>query len=145
MTDSSGKAWSWLTEESGLLKEKAAAATQDVKAAVSATGGQAEEQVRKTFDALLARLDLTAGDADRVWRTVEAYAREKGISTLAAAKLALPCLLQLTLDAAAEPERSIPAIAIAQYLTAVMEKLGVQSDSGAEELLRKLSEALNGV
>ena len=141
VTSATQDAWGWLKKESDALKEQAADLTGQVRRAAEATGEQAEATVRETFDALLTRLNLSQADADRVWATVEAYAKEKGISTLAAAKLALPYLMQLVIDSSAQPD-SIPAIAIAQYLTAIVEKLGVENDSAAQELIEQLIVAM---
>ena len=141
VTKSTENAWNWLTEEIDSLKPEVRENLDLVREAASAAGDSAEAAVRDAFDQMLAKLDLNENDARKVWETVSAYADQKGISRLTAARLALPYLLQLTIDSA-ESDTGIPAVAIAQYLTAIMEKQGVGTDETADELVEQLRQAL---
>jgi len=140
VTETADGAWTWVQEEAATLETEWKDALETVGEAVSAQGEEAEKKLRGAFDSLTAKLGLTEEDAGKVWATLEAYAGQKGISTAAAVRLALPYLFQLALEG--EKAGSAPAIAIAQYLTAALEKTGVSSEKDAAELAAKLEEAL---
>ena len=141
VTESKTDAWSWITEESASLND---AFREELAAIQSAISNNEIDTVKAVFDKLLSQLGLTDEDADKVWSTVRSYAEEKGISHLTAAKLALPYLFQLTVDGG-NSNNGIPAIAIAQYITAIVEKLNVSSEHDANELVQQLSEILEGI
>ncbi len=143
VTEKADDPWSWITEEAKGNKAFAQNA-EKVKQAVTAEGADAEARVKETFDALMAELGHTAEDSQKVWDTVRAYAAEKGIDPLTAAKLALPYLLKLTVDGGTA-SGGIPAVAVAQYLTAIAEKQGTVTGDSADALLKQLTEALGTV
>ena len=144
VTETAGNPWGWLVEEASTLQPEASATLSNVKEAVMADDDDAETIVKATFIAMLKALKLNDEDSQKVWKTIEAYADQKGISKLAASKLALPYLFQLTVDSA-ESQDGIPAIAIAQYLTAIVEKLNVNATDDADHLIDQLNEALIGI
>ena len=144
VTDRAGGAWDWIRTEAAARKPEFVRGMEAVREAVSARGKDAEAAVRNRFDALLEKLDLGPEDAQRVWDSVRAYAERKGIPPLAAETLALPYLFRLTEDAEGA-EENMPAVAVAQYLTAAIEKLGVRTAEGAEALLDQLRDALESV
>ena len=138
ITATADDAWKWMRDTYDQLLSQAKTETEGLKQAVAS---QAEDTVKQQTLALLKEMKLSDEDAAKVWETLEAYAEQKGISTLSAAKLALPSLLQLTVDSRdAEP---MPAVAVAQYLTAVIEKMGVTNEAEAQELIDQLNTALN--
>ena len=144
VTDTAQGAWNWLGQVAPLLKEDNAVTLGKILGAVSATGSGAEDRVREVFSALLEDLGVTGQDADRVWASVQAYAKENGISGLTAAKLSLPLLFRLTVGAEAGSDRSLPALAAARYLTGSLESI-TAGQASAEELLRQLKEVLAGI
>ena len=101
----------------------------------------AEDKVEDVFLLLLKKLKLSDEDSRKVWDTIQAYAEEKEISRLTAAKLALPFLFQLVNENTALG-LYIPPIAIAQYLTGIMEKLDIATDRSANELVEQLNTVL---
>lgn len=141
VTETTSNPWEWLTEEVKALEPETLKTLSTVKEAAMANEGDAEAKVKAAFFAMLNTLKLNDEDSEKVWDTIEAYASQKGISKLAASKLALPYLFQLTIDSA-QTQESIPAIAIAQYLTAIVEKLNVDTTDMANQLVDQLNEAL---
>lgn len=87
---------------------------------------------------LLANLKLNDADTKRVLDTIQAYAEEKGISVSAMEAIMLPYLLQLTIDSESLGNASIPAVAVAQYLTGVVEKLGIKTEEEAQLLAKRV-------
>lgn len=144
VTETTSNPWEWLTAEAKTLQPEALKTLSDVKEAAMSNGSDAEEKVEVVFLAMLKTLKLNDEDSEKVWSTVEAYANQKGISKLAASKLALPYLFQLTIDST-ETQEGIPAIAIAQYLTAIVEKLNVSTTEVASQFVDQLNEVLNGI
>ncbi len=141
ITRATNEPWKWLVEESATLRAEARTVLSGFKTAVI---GDSEKAVKAIFNEMLRKLELSEEDSQKVWDTVEAYAKQKGISQLSAAKLALPYLLQLTIDRE-ESQDPVPAIAIAQYLTGIIEKLNVNSADSANELVDQLKEALDEI
>ena len=144
VTDTADNPWKWLADESKALQPEALETLSSVKEAVISNDSDAEAKVKAAFTTLLKRLNLNDEDSQRVWDTIDAYANQKGISKLAASKLALPYLFQLTIDST-ETSEGIPAIAIAQYLTAIIEKLGINTTDMADQLVNQLNEVLKGI
>ena len=144
VTETENNPWKWLTDEFSALSAESRETLSNIKDAVSATGADAEAKVKDTFDTMLGKLKLSDDDSQKVWATIKSYAEQKGISQLAASKIALPYLFQLTIDSA-ESNDNIPAIAIAQYLTAIIEKLNVTSNEAATGLIDQLNEVLGGI
>lgn len=144
VTETTSNPWEWLTAEAKTLQPEALKTLSDVKEAAMSNGSDAEDKVKATFFSMLKTLKLNNEDSEKVWNTMEAYANQKGISKMAASKLALPYLFQLTIDSA-ETQEGIPAIAIAQYLTAIVEKLNVSTTEAAGQLVDQLNEVLSGI
>ncbi len=144
VTDSTAQTWDWIVEESDTVKSRFKDEFETVKKAVSAAESAQEGNIRKAYDQLLKKLNLSSDDTQKVWDTIRAYAEENGISPLSAEILGLPYLFQLTVDKA-ESNEDIPAIVVAQYLTGVIEKLGVKTSEAADTLIKKLSEAFNSI
>lgn len=144
VTEDSKNAWTWIQDKANALKNQGNEVLDKAKSAIATIGDSAEENVKDIFLSLLADLDLCETDADKVWETIQAYAEEKGISPISAAKLAIPYLLKLNADADQEGGK-IPAVAIAQYLTGIIEKLGISNDDYANELIDQLNEVLSGL
>ena len=140
VTESATNPWNWLSEETASLRTELRDVLNDVK---DAAASDDEAKVRKTFRELAEILNLTEENSERIWSTINAYAEQKGIAPLTAMKLALPYLFQLTNDSG-EAKDSIPAIAIAQYLTAIIEKLNVKTSEDANGLIEQLNTVLNG-
>lgn len=144
VTETASNPWEWLAEGTKTLQPEAVKTLSTVKEAVMSNDSDAETKVKTTFTAMLKALKQNDEDSQKVWDTVAAYAIQKGISKLTVVKLVLPYLFQLTIDSA-EAQDGIPAIAIAQYLTAIVEKLNVNTTDMAEQLVGQLNEVLNGI
>lgn len=144
VTDTSTSVWEWI-KDSAQLSSKQPPRFVKLKSAISAQDEEeAQTAIKEVYDELLREIGIEGADAEKIWDSVCAYADQKGISRITVAKLSLPYLAKLAEDGSAEPSGSIPAVAIAQYLTGVIEKLGVQSDDIANKLVVSLMEVLNG-
>lgn len=141
VTDNVENKWAWLAEEKTRLQVQYGPVVENLKAVVNSSGEAEKQEVQQVFDELLSRLGLDEGNKQKVWDTMKAYAEQKGISESAMEKLVLPYLLQLVIDSEGTGD-SIPAIAVAQYLTGVVEKLGVSSNEDAFALIDQLRETL---
>ena len=144
VTEKASNPWEWLIVETKSLQPNALMTLSTIKEAVESNDNDAETIVKTAFVAMLKELKLNDEESQKVWDTIAAYAGQKGISQITASKLALPYLFQLTVENA-EVQNDIPAIAIAQYLTAIIEKLGVKSTEEANQLIDQLNEALRGI
>ena len=144
VTQTAYNTWGWLADESSALSAESRETLSNIRDAVSATGTDAEAKVKDAFAAMLGKLQLSDEDSQKVWKTVQSYAEQNGISQLEASKIALPYLLQLTIDGA-ESKNNIPAVAVAQYLTAVFEKLNVTSTEAVSGMIDQLNEVLGRI
>ena len=108
----------------------------------AAQGGETEVKVsvHDLLAQLLSKLKLSEADIDKVFETIKAYSESKGISVDAMEAIMLPYLLQLANDSETIGNVNIPAIAVAQYLTGVVEKLGVKNEQEAQLLAAKVTE-----
>ena len=140
ITGVAGDAWEWLKDRGSELKESELFTA--VKEAI-ASAGSAGEELKPVLESLLKKLELGREEIEKVWLTLKTYAEENGISLANTVKLALPYLLQLTVDSAAEG--SVPAVAVAQYLTAVLEKLSSTEGGLSDGLVNRLMNALKGI
>ena len=144
VTASESNPWGWLTSETASLTPEMREALKSVREAAVANGEDAEAKVRSAFDGIMKQLDIADENAQKIWDTIKAYAEQKGISELAALKMSLPYLLQLKIDSG-ESEDSIPAVAVAQYLTGIIEKMKVSTNEAADDIVKQLNEALQGI
>lgn len=144
VTETTSNLWGWLAEETAALQSETREILSSIKEAVMTNDGDAETKVKSVFFVILKKLNINDEDSQKVWNTIEAYAKQKGISKLAVSRLALPYLLQLIIDSM-ESQSGIPAIAIAQYLTAIVEKLNINSTDTANQLIEQLNEVLGGI
>ena len=142
ITDNAEKAWDWLKEKLPSLNEEGRDALLKAKETVSEAGAVAEEKLQSAFESVLASLDITADDAEKIWDTVKAYAEQKGLTVISAAKIMLPYLIELKLNQT-DTAMSVTAITIAQYLTGVLEKLGIDSDESAAQYIEELADVLD--
>ncbi len=135
-TDIAEQAGKWLND----TEVKGSKLFEQVKAAV-ASKDYTMEGAKAIFDAVVKGLGLTEEETAKVWETVLAYAEENGMNPLSAVKVALPYLLRLNADC--KDGGSIPAVAVAQYLVGIYEKLGINSNEAAENLEDQLEAALS--
>ncbi len=141
VTGNSKNAWEWISKEAESLTDEIAANLKTVKDAVSAEGTNAKATVEEAIYTLLEKLNLSRDDSKKILDTLEIYAAKKGLDILTVQKLVLPYIFQLTVDNA-KTESGIPAIAVAQYLTGIIEKLGVDSVEKSNTLVQQLTEVL---
>ncbi|MBQ8137033.1 MAG: hypothetical protein IJ174_06330 [Clostridia bacterium] len=144
VTDFSKNTWNWLTQEATELKTTFKDDFEAIRTAILEKEEKQESALQNAYTRLLTKLSLNEEDAKRVWDTVGAYAEQKGISPLLARKLALPYLFQLTVDRSKATD-DMPPIAIAQYLTGILEKLNVKSSDEADALIVELTDVLGTV
>lgn len=145
VTDTSKDIWAWLEGSASKLSAEKKEYLDRISAIVSSSKETAEEAVKELFDELLNEMGITGDDVEKIWQSVKAYAESKGISAIEVAKLSLPYLFRLSVDEQSESNGEIPPIAIAQYLTGIVEKLGVETDEIADELLNALREVLGEI
>ncbi len=146
VTEDSNNVWAWLQDKADGLKAHGTDLLESAKTAIASADDEVEENVKELIFAMLVKLGINETDSEKVWNTIKAYAEQKGISSLSAAKLSIPYLLQLCADSADQAdENCIPAVAVAQYLTGIIEKLGVNDNDYANELVSQLNETLAGI
>lgn len=146
VTEDSKNAWAWLQDKADGLKAQGTDLLEGAKAAVASFGDSAEGKVKESIFAMLVKLGVNETDSEKVWATIQAYAEQKGIFPIAAAKLSIPYLLQLCADSADQANgNNIPAVAVAQYLTGIIEKLGVNDNAAADERVSQLNDTLAGI
>lgn len=135
VTEYAGKVWDWVkglkTEDSDLFAQMEEALTETEVT---------EQEVQETLGTLGEALSLTEDDNEKIWDTVEAYAQDRQIEPATLGQLALPYMLQLNADA--EGQEEIPGAAVAQFLTAVFEKTGINGNDDAESALTLLRNVL---
>lgn len=135
VTDTNENAWTWLRESAAVMDAQNSSLLDQIKDVLCSS--EATEK-KEMFYTLLAHLGASGNDADKVWETIQVYSEQKGISTMSAVQISLPYLLQLKIDSEAEANGSIPAVAVAQYLTAIIEKMGLSSESVATDYVDQL-------
>ena len=145
VTTSAKDKWIWFKQSVSTWDTQAMEFVRQIKDSLHAETDDSEKKIHDTFTDLLDKLNIRGSDADKVWETIRAYAEQKGISPILAEKLTLPYLLQLAVDSSAESSGSIPAIAVAQYLTAVIEKEDINSDETADQLVDELKDILDSI
>lgn len=145
VTQDSKDAWAWIKDRADRLKAYGVELFESVKDAVSSADEHAEEKLEKVFFSMLEKLSINETDANKVWETICSYAEQKNISTIATIKLSIPYLLQLCVDSAEQSNVNIPAVAVAQYLTGIIEKLGINDNDAAYELVIQLNDALSDI
>lgn len=143
VTANAEKPWAWLAGETASLQAETKEILSKVKDAVKSGEDEAEAKVKDAFNSMLKKLKLSDDDSQKIWQTLEAYANQKGFSKIAVAKLALPYLFQLTVDGAGA-QNNMPPIAIAQYLTAIVEKLNITSMDSVNSLIEQLNKEVFG-
>lgn len=145
VTENGQKAWEWIGEHADELKSTGEDLIDTVKKTVAATGELTEEDALATVLPLLKTLGINEEDAQKVWETVKTYAEQAGLSTSSAIKLIAPYLLQLCAENPEQSGDDVPAVNVAQYLTGIMEKLGIENNTEADELVEQLNEALSEI
>ena len=144
VTGNADHPWDWLTEEAAALQPETREILSKVKEAVKSGEDDAEAKVKDAFNSLLKTLKLSDDDAQKIWKTMEGYANQKGFSKTAVAKLVLPYLFQLTIDGAGA-QNNMPAVAIAQYFMAIVGKLNINSTDTVNSLIDQLNEAFGKI
>ncbi len=146
VTEDTRNIWTWLQDKADDWKVHESDLLESIKVAIASAGDSSEENVKDLFFALLVKLGINETDSEKIWTTIQAYAEQKGISSIASAKLSIPYLLQLCSDSTDQANGNpIPAVAVAQYLTGIIEKLGINDNDAANELVSQLSDALAGI
>ena len=144
VTESTTQTWKWIEDEASRLKSEYSADLEMVRSAVFSDGPDREQRIRTAFDTLLGKLHISASDILRIWDTIRAYAEYKNIPLLVARKLVLPYLLELVVEGT-EVDGRISAITISQFITGIMEKIGIDSGATLEEILARLMNTLGSL
>ena len=134
--------WQWISENGKAVLTQLEQKLQEAFASAKDGFSGADAELKKTWRELLKKLQLEDADASRVMDTVRAYAEEKGISADSLEKILLPYLLKLSEDGASAGNEKMPAVTVAQYLTGIIEKLGITNEEQAQELIGGLDEIL---
>ena len=145
VTEDSKNAWSWMQEKAEDLKTQGAEVLDKAKVAVADFGTDAEDKVKEVFNALLEKLGLNEKNSSKVMDSMKAYSEQKGIDLVTTLKIAIPYTMKLCADSTANPGGSIPAVAVAQYLIAAIEKLAITDVVTAEKLVLDLNEILSAL
>ncbi len=140
VTETSDNVWSWFTAAAYGADTAFYEDYNRLKEAVAEAGSATLDSVKNAYMPLLKKLGMNDQDAEKVWKTVLAYADQKGLDQLTTATLALPYLFKLTVDASLSDSKSIPPVAAAQFLTAALDKLNIDSAATAEKLLKQLKD-----
>ena len=135
---------SFFVDSISIVKSEYSADLEMVRSAVFSDGPDREQRIRTAFDTLLGKLHISASDILRIWDTVRAYAEYKNIPLLVARKLVLPYLLELVVEGT-EVDGRISAITISQFITGIMEKIGIDSGATLEEILARLMNTLGSL
>lgn len=144
ISDDSDDVWEWMQKEKDHLMEPGIDLINKVKTAITSEDDDTEEKLKTTIFVMLDMLGIVETDAEKVWETITADAEQKGISPISLAKIAIPYLLRLCANSSDQAIKSIPAKAIAQYITGVIEKLGVKDNAMADELVQQLNDIIIG-
>lgn len=143
VTEKANNSWEIITEQRENLHEENKELFEKMIEAAGQAGDTAEENLHQTINVFLSKLNMSSAETEKIWTTIKAYAEEKGIAVADAAKIAMPYLYQLITDSQEEANGSIPAIAVAQYLTAVIEKNLSENGEDTQSIVNGLNEALN--
>lgn len=136
--------WNWIRETSAGLDSRGKEIMGEIKDAL-ADPEVTIESVREVFDGLMEKMGIDNAEAVKIWTTLLTYARQKRLSPLVVLKLVLPYLARLAIDSLMAQNSSIPAVAVAQYLITILGKLGIDTNSIAENLVILLINALNAI
>lgn len=138
VTDKSENAWDWFKASLPDLKDKIPDyLTQSINV-ILAEDDSSDDELYNTYLTVLKSFGIDDTGAMKVWETIMAYSVQKGFSAVKCAKIMLPYLLELRLTQIESADTAIPAIAISQYLTGIIEKLGIGSDDIAVQFIEKL-------
>lgn len=140
--DQTDGTWNWIKETYAGLDSKGKEIMGEIKDAL-ADPEVTIERVREVYDGLMEKLGIDDAEAVKIWTTLLTYARQKRLSPLVVLKLVLPYLARLAIDSLMAQNSSIPAVAVAQYLITILGKLGIDSNSIAENLVILLIKMLN--
>ncbi len=141
VTETSDNVWSWFTAAAYGADTAFYEDYNKLKEVISDAGSATLDSVKNAYMPLLKKLGMNDQDAEKIWKTVLAYADQKGLDQLTTATLALPYLFKLTVDSSLE-SKSIPPVNVAQFLTAALDKLNIDSAATAEKLLKQLKDLL---
>jgi len=135
--------WSWINKEQKDLHDELVKKYKDAILSAQSGASSAGEELQKAYAELLGKLKLNDTDISKVIDTIKAYAAEKGITAESMEQILLPYLMKLVEDSTAAGNGKIPAIAVAQYLTGIAERLGISNEEQAQLLITGLDEILN--
>jgi len=143
VTKNGADTWEWIQNESKETRDQIAEKYHDISAIAREGAAEAEQQIRAAYEKVLKSMGLNDEDVGKVWETIRAYAAEKGITIASIQKIMFPYLVKLAMESLKQGTPVIPAITVAQFLTAVIEKQNVKTEEQAQDLLDNLDGVLN--
>lgn len=141
VTETKNNAWEWIEKSQKDLQTQLKQ-YKDIIAITQNDVSDAENDVINAYKDLLKKINLNEKDSEKVIDTIKAYAGEKGIAVSSLEKILLPYLTQLAVDSGSAGNGKIPAVAVAQYLTGIIEKIGLENEKQAQQLISELEMAL---
>jgi len=145
MIDAAGSkannAWKWIGQESQAFVSTVSEKYEDIRAAAQKGLTEAGDSIKKVYEDLLKKLNLDDIDIAKILETIKTYAAKIGVSSAKVAIILLPYVVK-TVNESITTGKSIPAIVVAQLLTAVANELELNKEGQADLLIEKLVEAL---
>lgn len=143
VTKAGKNAWDWVQEQTPGVKEFLVEKYNEVSDSAQKGLSDAEETLRNIFTDLLKELNISQSDILKTLKTILDYAKSKGISVVSLEKVLLPYMVRLAVESKMPENGPIPPVAVAQFLTGVIEKTGINSEGQATEFLLNLAAGLN--
>jgi len=134
VTDKTNGALEWVGNESEAFKSTLKEKYTDIAAAAKDGIANAGESIKNVYEDLLKKLNLNEIDTAKILETLKVYADKIGVSVTTVAAALLPYLVKIVIESTVTG-KSIPAVAVAMFLTAVIDKLDVTTEEQAEQLV----------
>ena len=137
VTGAANNAWEWIGNETQSFKDTVSEKYNEVTTSVQKGLSDAGTAVSNVYTELLKTLKLDDIDIGKVLETIREYALKIGIPAVTLALYLLPYLIKLVAESNATG-KTIPAIVVAQFLTSIVRKMGVESEDQTQLLVDKL-------
>ena len=142
VTEKTDVAMEWVGKESEVfrstLNETYKNITSTAKEDIANTG----ESIKSTYEELLRKLNFSDIEIEKIIETINEYAAMIGLPVGSIAVALLPYLVKLVIQSTMTG-KSIPAVAVAMFLTAVIDKLDITTERQAEQLVNGFVEHLD--
>jgi len=141
VTEKTDKAMEWVGNESEAFKSMLSEKYKDISTAAGDSIANAGESIKKTYDDLLKKLNLEDVDIEKILETIRQYAAMINVSAETVATALLPYLVKLVIESTVTG-KSIPAVAVAMFLTAVVNKMDITTAEQAQQVVNGFVERL---